>query len=1553
MADEILITGKALLDQVQKELRETKEIVEDLSKQGYEIDLDVDLDQIQRSLSKIKGDFTKISNELKINPEVDFTKFDRTIGRALVKLNEFSSNLKKSFERAFTIDTGELEEIPKELEKVVSVGKRLEEVFNQLREAALRYMQISNQQEADKLQEELEQTKRKIIELSTEFLKNSDNAQKYGKDLEKAFNSLNTQLSKLGKLKFSEDFEGELKETQKSLEKTADVADKATDDIKKSLEKAGKAADELEEKFDRSIADGFEKSKKSIAQDADAIARSLEKAERAYIKSGEALKKIDDKELKQLRIEQEKAAQALYKFSKAQNVTAADVQRARTVYAQAAQTLHNVTTSQNATAASIAKARQAYNQAGSNLQYLINQQKATANSANSLVSAFSSLNIASKAYLASLVVAKIQQFGRAIAHLAEEAAKAEAVMVQFNSIMQKFGSGAAEEQFAKLDAITSKLGTSLRATVTEFNKIVGAAKSAGLSLDQTTRIFESVSAGATVLGLSADKIEGTFNAINQTFSKGILQSEELRKQLGNNLPDAFNLMAKGLGVAADVLEERMRAGLVGSKEAALALAIALEETYGDKIDAASKRAEASLQRIENAQFKAFAQIGEKIAPALADLANSIEAAFGNKAVVDDFGAAIGKTIEITSKAVDVLNDYAGAFSLLKSAIEAANIGTDGAFLRFLNIADKSDFPGIKFLAESIKNIGFNTKVLAIDLADNLEKIAKGFELQGQTEKADKLRVIIEKISQIKPVEVLKQDSLDTSEKRLEKLRKDMEEIRKVGEKPIDLFGDTIDDVNKELGDILVKFRAIELSSKDFASDFAQEAVEEFFKLKEEMQEVINASPELKKIFEDAERYIPQVAREAYEAAKAAKELADQMKLVGADPTGIKESIEALQEYVRQIEESGAVTEDQAKNIGSKFEEIQKKINLLTPEQKKAFDEYKKFLDEVKEKYEKFGKEAERAASKAEKAVVKSAKEQQKSFDNLGKTLAGVYKQLVQIANETDKQKAIDVKTNVEETTKNVEELKRQIREIESKPIIDAGDSSRLDELKDQLFDAERAAKDASDAFTQPLKDLLAETEDTGEKFNNVIESLITGNQKFQDSFNRLSPDAQRAVQEIIERYAHLADQGQITKESIDNMFQSLNSIFEAAGADRLTQQFDQTKNSVDNITAAFDALKQKNQEVVDAVNNTDIAAPVQKAAEETSQAVKVFEEDGKKIVTNLQEIVETSEGLTVKYKEEIVKIGDEWTNIRTKVEEESEGVSDATENVAESAKQTAQEVASGANEISQAIQDFKTKAESFPQSTQVIVDAITLLNSLDFEALAEKLNAVSAPFDAISQAAQVLAENKDAFIEAITGFFTAIEENSESEAFAKFQESLEGIIEPLNAIAETLDNVSDSFSDMQESIPATSEALVSFKDAATEITDSGSLDKFADQLGNVEEKATAAKAPTAEISSTFDKIKTTLEELNNKLSDFVGKLNDSTLAIRDNQGEYETLLSLLDENKTKAGELNAELLRLSSEGVPAVNALKASVDQLTASMKQATAAANELANAVSSVPPLS
>ena len=122
------------------------------------------------------------------------------------------------------------------------------------------------------------------------------------------------------------------------------------------------------------------------------------------------------------------------------------------------------------------------------------------------------------------------------------------------------------ENMAFLKRISNEYGQDLISLTNGFAKFHAAAKETSLSLDQQRYIYEALTRAAGAYHLSAEQTSNVMLAVEQMLSKGKVTAEELRRQLGNSLPGAFNLMAQAAGVSTAELERMMKAGQVISED---------------------------------------------------------------------------------------------------------------------------------------------------------------------------------------------------------------------------------------------------------------------------------------------------------------------------------------------------------------------------------------------------------------------------------------------------------------------------------------------------------------------------------------------------------------------------------------------------------------------------------------------------------------------------------------------------------------------------------------------------------------------------------------------------------------------------------------------------------------------------------------------------------------------------------------------------------------------------------------------------------------------------
>lgn len=146
---------------------------------------------------------------------------------------------------------------------------------------------------------------------------------------------------------------------------------------------------------------------------------------------------------------------------------------------------------------------------------------------------------------------------------------------------------------------TERLGIETISTTNAFKSFYTAATKAGLSGDQAREIFQAASEAGANLKLSTEQMNGVLLAFSQVASKGRVQAEELRGQIGERIPGAFSLAAKAMGVTEQELNKMLETGQVASKEFLPKFAKELKNAFGTENQARITGLQASINRLRN------------------------------------------------------------------------------------------------------------------------------------------------------------------------------------------------------------------------------------------------------------------------------------------------------------------------------------------------------------------------------------------------------------------------------------------------------------------------------------------------------------------------------------------------------------------------------------------------------------------------------------------------------------------------------------------------------------------------------------------------------------------------------------------------------------------------------------------------------------------------------------------------------------------------------------------------------------------------------------------
>jgi len=140
-------------------------------------------------------------------------------------------------------------------------------------------------------------------------------------------------------------------------------------------------------------------------------------------------------------------------------------------------------------------------------------------------------------------------------------------------------SGEGVENIAFVNDIADRLKINLQAGKEGFKQLAASLRGTKLEGQATRDIFEGVSTAAGAMGLSADQVQGAYLAIGQIASKGKVQAEELRGQLGERIPGAFKIAADAMGVTQAELNKMLETGKVVAEDFLPKFGAQLEKTF--------------------------------------------------------------------------------------------------------------------------------------------------------------------------------------------------------------------------------------------------------------------------------------------------------------------------------------------------------------------------------------------------------------------------------------------------------------------------------------------------------------------------------------------------------------------------------------------------------------------------------------------------------------------------------------------------------------------------------------------------------------------------------------------------------------------------------------------------------------------------------------------------------------------------------------------------------------------------------------------------------------
>ena len=146
--------------------------------------------------------------------------------------------------------------------------------------------------------------------------------------------------------------------------------------------------------------------------------------------------------------------------------------------------------------------------------------------------------------------------------------------------------------------------------IDNFAQFHAACMSTNISLEDQQKIYEALTRAAAYFHMSESRAKDMMVAVTQMISKNVVSSEELRRQLGNALPGAFNMMANAVGVTTAELEKLLKAGKLASGPALIKFADELnKQTQNISFDSVQLKINdlqnAWIKLVDNSGFEQF------------------------------------------------------------------------------------------------------------------------------------------------------------------------------------------------------------------------------------------------------------------------------------------------------------------------------------------------------------------------------------------------------------------------------------------------------------------------------------------------------------------------------------------------------------------------------------------------------------------------------------------------------------------------------------------------------------------------------------------------------------------------------------------------------------------------------------------------------------------------------------------------------------------------------------------------------------------------------------
>lgn len=517
-------------------------------------------------------DFTllygKALNDLKSTIKSSYgenREYEQSIKDANEALNKQKSNL-NNLKTYFSSNTKALQEQVKEEENLINKQKELDRSY--------------------------EAVQKGIRDLNNNLIDSVQFANKYGKALANLKSDLKSSFGENERYEQSiDDVNNAINKQKRNLKDVKDYFSsntKALKDQRKAIEDAQKA----QERYNRSlVSDELKRGRKLLEEIRKEEERNINK-QKELDKSFDAV----NKGIRELNEGLITAEQFTNRYGRALNNLRADVRDSYGENLRYEQSIDDVSEA---------------------LRRSRREQERSSNSGGTLANTWKTVRAAALGYA---TVTALMKFPEIIKNIVDVNIQLDSLQRSFKAITGSAESARYEMEFVAETADT--LGLELTDLEQSYKNILAASMNTSLEGKEVRGVFLSISKAASVLGMSADDTKGSLRALAQMISKGNVQAEELRGQLGERLPGAFQMAAEAMEVSTEELNDMLERGDVLAVELLPKLAKVLEDRFGKAAVESAMSAQASFNRFKNAVTEVQRSLSESgLLEDLTDLAN--------------------------------------------------------------------------------------------------------------------------------------------------------------------------------------------------------------------------------------------------------------------------------------------------------------------------------------------------------------------------------------------------------------------------------------------------------------------------------------------------------------------------------------------------------------------------------------------------------------------------------------------------------------------------------------------------------------------------------------------------------------------------------------------------------------------------------------------------------------------------------------------------------------------------------------------------------------------